>query len=183
MLSRSIEDGGSTLRDHIQPGGELGYFQARFNVYDQAGIACPTKMRPTVRRRWSCRAVDLLHSRCQRCQQAPGARPPARGPTRRQARSRRTTMTAAYRDIQVETKAASASSAAAISVQLAAVRRGNVARRRLAAAVDAPSGSTTACGGAVERIGVASGRLGVGFLQSAAARSTKSRSAKSIERT
>lgn len=43
VLHRSIEDGGSTLRDHIQPGGELGYFQTRFNVYDRAGIACPTR--------------------------------------------------------------------------------------------------------------------------------------------
>ncbi len=42
VLLRSIEDGGSTLRDHVQPGGELGYFQTRFNVYDRAGIACPT---------------------------------------------------------------------------------------------------------------------------------------------
>ncbi len=43
VLERSIEDGGSTLRDHVQPGGELGYFQTRFNVYDRAGIACPTR--------------------------------------------------------------------------------------------------------------------------------------------
>ena len=43
VLLRSIEDGGSTVRDHVQPGGELGYFQARFKVYDRAGIACPTK--------------------------------------------------------------------------------------------------------------------------------------------
>jgi formamidopyrimidine-DNA glycosylase len=43
VLNRSIEDGGSTLRDHVQPGGELGYFQTRFNVYDRAGIACPTR--------------------------------------------------------------------------------------------------------------------------------------------
>lgn len=42
VLLRSIEDGGSTLRDHVQPGGELGYFQTRFKVYDRAGIACPT---------------------------------------------------------------------------------------------------------------------------------------------
>ena len=26
VLLRSIDDGGSTLRDHVQPGGELGYF-------------------------------------------------------------------------------------------------------------------------------------------------------------
>src|SRR5258707_1631636 len=42
VLLRSIDDGGSTLRDHVQPGGELGYFQTRFNVYDRAGAACPT---------------------------------------------------------------------------------------------------------------------------------------------
>jgi formamidopyrimidine-DNA glycosylase len=42
VLLRSIDDGGSTLRDHVQPGGELGYFQTRFNVYDRVGAACPT---------------------------------------------------------------------------------------------------------------------------------------------
>lgn len=42
VLSRSIQDGGSTLRDHIQPGGELGYFQTRFQVYDREGAICPT---------------------------------------------------------------------------------------------------------------------------------------------
>ena len=43
VLSRSIQDGGSTLRDHIQPGGELGYFQTRFQVYDREGAICPTR--------------------------------------------------------------------------------------------------------------------------------------------
>jgi len=43
VLLRSIDDGGSTLRDHVQPGGELGYFQTRFNVYDRAGAPCPTQ--------------------------------------------------------------------------------------------------------------------------------------------
>ncbi|CAN5687340.1 bifunctional DNA-formamidopyrimidine glycosylase/DNA-(apurinic or apyrimidinic site) lyase [soil metagenome] len=42
VLLRSIDDGGSTLRDHVQPGGELGYFQTRFNVYDRTGAVCPT---------------------------------------------------------------------------------------------------------------------------------------------
>ncbi|MBV8392550.1 MAG: bifunctional DNA-formamidopyrimidine glycosylase/DNA-(apurinic or apyrimidinic site) lyase [Alphaproteobacteria bacterium] len=42
VLLRSIDDGGSTLRDHIQPGGELGYFQTRFKVYDRVGAVCPT---------------------------------------------------------------------------------------------------------------------------------------------
>jgi len=26
-----------------QPGGELGYFQTRFNVYDRVGAVCPTR--------------------------------------------------------------------------------------------------------------------------------------------
>jgi formamidopyrimidine-DNA glycosylase len=43
VLLRSIDDGGSTLRDHVQPGGELGYFQTRFNVYDRAGALCATR--------------------------------------------------------------------------------------------------------------------------------------------
>ena len=42
VLLRSIDDGGSTLRDHVQPGGELGYFQTRFKVYDRLGAVCPT---------------------------------------------------------------------------------------------------------------------------------------------
>ena len=42
VLLRSIDDGGSTLRDHVQPGGELGYFQTRFNVYDREGAICAT---------------------------------------------------------------------------------------------------------------------------------------------
>jgi formamidopyrimidine-DNA glycosylase len=41
VLRRSIADGGSTLRDHVQPDGELGYFQTRFVVYDREGQPCP----------------------------------------------------------------------------------------------------------------------------------------------
>lgn len=67
VLSRSIEDGGSTLRDHIQPGGELGYFQTRFNVYDRAGIACPTKdCGHTVRRLVQAGRSTFYCTRCQR---------------------------------------------------------------------------------------------------------------------
>lgn len=40
VLRRSIADGGSTLRDHMQPDGELGYFQTRFAVYDREGKPC-----------------------------------------------------------------------------------------------------------------------------------------------
>lgn len=40
VLSEAIESGGSSLRDHRQTNGELGYFQHSFAVYDQEGEAC-----------------------------------------------------------------------------------------------------------------------------------------------
>lgn len=42
VLAEAITAGGSTLRDHVQPTGELGYFQHRFRVYDREGEACVT---------------------------------------------------------------------------------------------------------------------------------------------
>lgn len=67
VLKRSIQDGGSTLRDHVQPGGELGYFQTRFNVYDRAGIACPTRdCGQTVRRLVQAGRSTFYCARCQR---------------------------------------------------------------------------------------------------------------------
>lgn len=41
VLTAAIAAGGSTLRDHRQPNGELGYFQHAFEVYDRAGLPCP----------------------------------------------------------------------------------------------------------------------------------------------
>ncbi|WP_431859815.1 bifunctional DNA-formamidopyrimidine glycosylase/DNA-(apurinic or apyrimidinic site) lyase [Azospirillum sp.] len=41
VLARAIEAGGSTLRDHRQASGELGYFQHQFSVYDREGEPCP----------------------------------------------------------------------------------------------------------------------------------------------
>lgn len=41
VLQKAIEAGGSTLRDHRQANGDLGYFQHQFAVYDRAGMACP----------------------------------------------------------------------------------------------------------------------------------------------
>ncbi len=41
VLKAAIASGGSSLRDHRQPSGELGYFQHRFAVYDRAGLPCP----------------------------------------------------------------------------------------------------------------------------------------------
>ena len=40
-LASAIDAGGSTLRDHAAPDGELGYFQHRFKVYGREGEPCP----------------------------------------------------------------------------------------------------------------------------------------------
>ncbi|MEL7028971.1 MAG: bifunctional DNA-formamidopyrimidine glycosylase/DNA-(apurinic or apyrimidinic site) lyase, partial [Pseudomonadota bacterium] len=42
VLSEAIEAGGSSLRDHAQTSGDLGYFQHAFAVYDREGAPCPT---------------------------------------------------------------------------------------------------------------------------------------------
>ncbi len=42
VLTDAIKAGGSSLRDHRQTSGELGYFQHNFRVYDREGEACPT---------------------------------------------------------------------------------------------------------------------------------------------
>ncbi|MBY0432119.1 MAG: bifunctional DNA-formamidopyrimidine glycosylase/DNA-(apurinic or apyrimidinic site) lyase [Rhodospirillales bacterium] len=41
VLTDAIAAGGSSLRDHRQPSGELGYFQHAFQVYDREGQPCP----------------------------------------------------------------------------------------------------------------------------------------------
>ncbi len=43
VLLEAIEAGGSSLRDHRQTDGALGYFQHSFRVYDREGAACPRK--------------------------------------------------------------------------------------------------------------------------------------------
>jgi formamidopyrimidine-DNA glycosylase len=42
VLNEAVAAGGSTLRDHRQTDGTLGYFQHRFRVYDREGEPCPT---------------------------------------------------------------------------------------------------------------------------------------------
>lgn len=42
VLEIAIEAGGSTLRDHRQADGQMGYFQHHFSVYDREGKACPS---------------------------------------------------------------------------------------------------------------------------------------------
>jgi len=41
VLSDAIAAGGSSLRDHRQADGTMGYFQHRFAVYDREGASCP----------------------------------------------------------------------------------------------------------------------------------------------
>jgi len=41
VLAEAIAAGGSSLRDHRQASGELGYFQHSFRVYDREGAPCP----------------------------------------------------------------------------------------------------------------------------------------------
>jgi formamidopyrimidine-DNA glycosylase len=48
VLEEAVEAGGSSLRDHRQTSGELGYFQHKFRVYDREGEAC---LRPGCRGR------------------------------------------------------------------------------------------------------------------------------------
>lgn len=42
VLQEAVAAGGSSLRDHRQADGTLGYFQHSFRVYDREGAACPT---------------------------------------------------------------------------------------------------------------------------------------------
>jgi formamidopyrimidine-DNA glycosylase len=51
VLNQAIKAGGSSLRDHRQTSGELGYFQHSFQVYDREGEKCRTpRCGGTVRR-------------------------------------------------------------------------------------------------------------------------------------
>ena len=42
VLEEAVAAGGSSLRDHRQTDGTLGYFQHRFRVYDRVDAPCPT---------------------------------------------------------------------------------------------------------------------------------------------
>jgi formamidopyrimidine-DNA glycosylase len=50
VLREAIAAGGSSLRDHIQPSGELGYFQHAWRVYGREGEPCSTCNAGTVTR-------------------------------------------------------------------------------------------------------------------------------------
>lgn len=67
VLDAAIAAGGSTLRDHAQVNGELGYFQHAFRVYDREGTPCPSPGCPgTVRRIVQSGRSTFYCARCQR---------------------------------------------------------------------------------------------------------------------
>lgn len=55
VLAEAIAAGGSSLRDHVQPNGELGYFQHAWKVYGRAGAGCEACPGPL-----SCRGIARI---------------------------------------------------------------------------------------------------------------------------
>ncbi|KPP89296.1 MAG: DNA-formamidopyrimidine glycosylase [Rhodobacteraceae bacterium HLUCCA08] len=67
VLSEAIVAGGSSLRDHLQTDGELGYFQHSFRVYDREGAPCRTDAcTGTIRRIVQSGRSTFYCPRCQR---------------------------------------------------------------------------------------------------------------------
>jgi len=64
VLRAAIEAGGTSLRDHVQPGGEIGYFVQRLAVYGRAGQPCPVCAEPVKTLVQSGRS-SFYCSRCQ----------------------------------------------------------------------------------------------------------------------
>lgn len=65
VLARAIEAGGSTLRDHVAPTGEIGYFQHSFRVYGRENEPCPGCGKPVKRLLQGGRSTFFCPS-CQR---------------------------------------------------------------------------------------------------------------------
>lgn len=64
VLERAIESGGSSLRDHLQVDGTLGYFQYHFSVYGKSGQPCEVCTQPTFSMKQSGRTTFF----CETCQ-------------------------------------------------------------------------------------------------------------------
>ncbi|HET6378068.1 MAG TPA: bifunctional DNA-formamidopyrimidine glycosylase/DNA-(apurinic or apyrimidinic site) lyase [Methylocella sp.] len=65
VLKEALAAGGSSLRDHRQADGKLGYFQHRFRVYDRAGEPC-LQCGGAVKRIIQSGRATFFCSRCQR---------------------------------------------------------------------------------------------------------------------
>jgi formamidopyrimidine-DNA glycosylase len=67
VLEEAVEAGGSSLRDHRQADGALGYFQHRFRVYDKEGAPCPRdKCGGTVKRIVQSGRASFYCGKCQK---------------------------------------------------------------------------------------------------------------------
>ena len=67
VLAEAIEAGGSSLRDHRQTSGELGYFQHSFSVYEREGERCPTcRSKSGIRRLVQSGRSTFYCAKCQR---------------------------------------------------------------------------------------------------------------------
>src|SRR5882672_4778365 len=66
VLNQAIKAGGSSLRDHRQTSGELGYFQHSFQVYDREGEPCGTPGGGGVVRRFTQNGRSTFW--CPKCQ-------------------------------------------------------------------------------------------------------------------
>ena len=65
VLCDAIEAGGSSLRDYLQPNGELGYFSSQWRVYGREGKPCPRCAAP-IRRRAEGGRSTFYCGKCQR---------------------------------------------------------------------------------------------------------------------
>ncbi|NBQ83474.1 MAG: bifunctional DNA-formamidopyrimidine glycosylase/DNA-(apurinic or apyrimidinic site) lyase [Alphaproteobacteria bacterium] len=65
VLNQAIAAGGTSLRDHVQPGGEIGYFVQQLNVYGKDDQPCPQCQSPIKMIRQTGRA-SFYCPRCQR---------------------------------------------------------------------------------------------------------------------
>lgn len=65
VLDDAIAAGGSTLRDHVAPSGEIGYFQHSFKVYGREGEDC-TKCATPIRRLVQAGRSTFYCPKCQR---------------------------------------------------------------------------------------------------------------------
>jgi formamidopyrimidine-DNA glycosylase len=65
VLEDAILAGGSSLRDYVQTGGELGFFQDRFLVYGRTGLPCARCGQP-IRRIVQANRATYLCRHCQR---------------------------------------------------------------------------------------------------------------------
>jgi formamidopyrimidine-DNA glycosylase len=66
VLNQAIKAGGSSLRDHRQTSGELGYFQHSFQVYDREGEKCQTRDCSGIVRRFNQNGRSTFW--CPKCQ-------------------------------------------------------------------------------------------------------------------